>query len=387
MIHFLLWFMTLEIVMGGGGRLFFSGTITPRYIIFALLFFSFLFDIIHKKNNIQHTAFSGFMAILLISILGVLVGALKGHSFIHIFFDLQPLLYLLAYLCLINLNEENKCFLVETFISMVKFFSIAVSVIYIIYCGLSHMNPSYIHVTYSYLGSISEIIFRPDGSFFYKGFLFLPIGAIFFLQENKYFCSIFILLTCMLSETRGLVIFGMLSILLILAINKKILLFAMFTMIFIGMLQYIYNPLCFSSINDPMVTASVNDRTLVSSRVRIQDLFFIFSHLEWRDFFWGKGFGSYIGERQRIEVVYLEIFYKTGFLGCLCCAYLFILGSRRLLKNNKMHKMFPILLYVFGVSMTNPFVFTPMGIFTLAIILISSEWLEVGSRKPMALAV
>lgn len=92
--------------------------------------------------------------------------------------------------------------------------------------------------------------------------------------------------------------------------------------------------------------------------------------------FFGEGFGSEILGRSRIEVVPLELFYKIGILGLILSLIpvLYIIFKSI---NNKLTcislQMSSIALFSALVSVTNPFLYTPMGVYIIGISLISME--------------
>ena len=81
----------------------------------------------------------------------------------------------------------------------------------------------------------------------------------------------------------------------------------------------------------------------------------------------GNGWGSLIYNRERIEIVFIEIFYKTGFLGLISSLSFLFYAFMKAADSHFRNVYFFIVLFMYLVSLTNPFVFTPMGIVTLAV--------------------
>ena len=99
----------------------------------------------------------------------------------------------------------------------------------------------------------------------------------------------------------------------------------------------------------------VGSRSEDSDSVRFNDLYFYYKNVDLATFLFGRGFGSFILDRLRIEIVPLEILQKTGY---------FINSTKTSLM------MSLILFFSITVSITNPFLFTPMGIFIIGVVVL-----------------
>ncbi|EFW8659910.1 O13/O129/O135 family O-antigen polymerase, partial [Shigella flexneri] len=90
-------------------------------------------------------------------------------------------------------------------------------------------------------------------------------------------------------------------------------------------------------------------------------------------FLFGRGFGSFILDRLRIEIVPLEILQKTGVIGVFISLVpmLLIFLKGYFLNSTKTSLMMSLILFFsITVSITNPFLFTPMGIFIIGVVVL-----------------
>ncbi|HFR7098951.1 TPA: oligosaccharide repeat unit polymerase, partial [Shigella flexneri] len=82
---------------------------------------------------------------------------------------------------------------------------------YIILLNFGLLN---FNLIYEHLSLTSEFFFRPDGAFFSKSFYFFGVGAIISFVDKKYLKCLIIVLAILLTESRGVLLFTTLSLLL-----------------------------------------------------------------------------------------------------------------------------------------------------------------------------
>ncbi|EEZ9817670.1 O13/O129/O135 family O-antigen polymerase, partial [Escherichia coli O135] len=110
-----------------------------------------------------------------------------------------------------------------------------------------------------------------------------------------------------------------------------------------------------------------------SDSVRFNDLYFYYKNVDLATFLFGRGFGSFILDRLRIEIVPLEILQKTGVIGVFISLVpmLLIFVKGYFLNSTKTSLMMSLILFFsITVSITNPFLFTPMGIFIIGVVVL-----------------
>lgn len=303
--------------------------------------------------------FSIVMVTVLLPVYGVVIGVYLGNKLEDILFDLQPYIYMMMILYLCFNNNAVKEYAVLTFINISKIFALLASFIYIFYMAMLYSGYLNFNAIYSMLSQTGEFFFRPSGAFFSKSFFFIGIGAIIFFCEKKYYSFIFCAFALFLTETRGVFIFTCLAIMLAsMKVNttmKNVLLIALLL------------------IAGAALALFVGSRAGDSDAVRLNDIRYIINNISTFSLIFGEGFGSLISGRSRIEVVPLELLYKVGLFGIiLSLTPLFFVMYKSLFKTTELSlKIGCIALFAAGVSLTNPFLYTPMGIYILGVSIIT----------------
>jgi hypothetical protein len=355
----------IDIIGGGSGRLFeLFGDITVRYILFSLGILLILIKIsFHKVQLLKHELIGLLLGTLFIPI-GMI--SMANNDLSLALTDLQPLLYFFIVILILSQNINNSKLLVEIFLKYLLTISFIMGAIQVILIILVTTNIISFDAFYSYASTTSgELRFRGEsGLFFYKGFFFLGLGCIYAFIKRKYLLSLFLIICLFLTQTRGLLLATMFSILLYIIISaRKQVAFAIF--LISPIILYITYVVTMRIL---FLREDVDD----SDSVRFQDVSII---LETNSFFYtliGHGWGAEIGERSRIENIFMEIFFKAGFLGLLCSLFLVLYIFFQ--KNFQNNPYFYLLIFAFVYSQTNPFIFTPMGIVLLGVCMLSCRF-------------
>lgn len=355
--------LSIEIVFGGGGRLLDPLGVPPlRYVFFGLALLLFALNVITFSARASSKTLLTIFSILALPIYGCLAGAINGNNTGEMAFDFQPYIYMFILFYLCTLNETLTEYSLATFVKVVKVFSVIASSVYILYIVMLKGGLLNWMSIYNALSLTSEFFFRPSGAFFAKSFFFLGIGAIFFFIEKRYVFFVLTVVALFLTETRGVFLFsGIAMMLASFRING-------------AMKNLIYIALAVTAGFGLMVI--VGGRASDSDSVRLQDYTYIMNSMEGLVAVFGHGFGAQILDRGRIEVVPLELFYKTGAFGLILSALpIFILSIGTILRSYTIRKLQIVCALVFsaGVSITNPFLYTPMGIFIIAMAINSNK--------------
>ena len=357
----LIFLISFEIIFGGGGRLLGPLGVPPlRYILFFLSIIVLFLNLLFLQTKTKYSVVILVLMLFILPMLGILIGFARGNPVQDIFFDLQPFLYMLIipYFCFMSKELNNYSLL--KFQQLVKVFSILASVTYLFYVLLLKTGYLDFNLVYNVMSASGEFFFRPSGAFFAKSFFFIGIGAIVFFCEKKYLYFLLCMVTIFLTEARGVFLFTGLAVVFasfkINSISKNMVLLSTIIIAMLGLLIV------------------VGSRGADSDSVRINDFKFVYDSLKSWNIFFGEGFGAAISGKGRIEVVPLEIFYKIGFIGLVIS----ILPLLKLIHYNFSSansllnmQLACSLIYGLTVSITNPFIYTPMGIYLISIALIS----------------
>lgn len=353
----LLALITLEIVFGGGGRMLDPLGVPPmRYVLFFLSIIVFVLNVITLRAKVSYFQLMLIGSFVFLPVYGTLVGAVRLNETNLLIDDLQPFLYCLIFLFVCMNDKEIINWGIDFFIKVVTSFSLMASSIYILYVALLKSGFIDFDSFYSIASESSEIFFRPSGAFFMKSFFFMAMGAVVFFCDKKFMKFLVVMAAIALTETRGVFLFGCAAIFIAsLRINKIYVNLILMAIAFFGFMS---------------LMSIVGDRAGDSDSARINDFYYVIKNLTDLSTIFGYGFGSEIAGRSRIEVVPLEMLYKTGFLGIMVSLLPILITSLKLWVETKDRTSLVILCFVVfsvGVSITNPFIYTPMGIFVMAI--------------------
>lgn len=353
--------ITIEILFGGGGRLLDPFGVPPlRYILFFAALMMICINAFTMRAQVASKIVILMLTLFMLPLFGFTVGLLQGNNVADAFFDVQPFLYMLIvpYFCFIN--QSLKEYAIVKFLTIAKFFSIVASVLYIAYIVLLRLGFLDFNSIYTFMSYSGEFFFRPDGAFFAKSFFFIGIGSLLFFCEKKYYYFLICIIAIFLTETRGVFLFTGIAIMIasfkLNNATKNMVLVLLAAIAVLGMLMI------------------VGGRGADSDSVRFNDFKFVYDSMKSLEVIFGEGFGASISGRGRIEVVPLEIFYKMGVFGLVLSIIPFV----KVVMENIFYRadvwrlqIACSLVFGIGVSITNPFIYTPMGIYLIAISFIS----------------
>lgn len=309
MIKFLYTLIALELFAGGGGRMLELGPVTVRMVLFAAGLIATVFLLLRKATDL------GAVSLAMVLVAGFIVthfpalfiGLFKGSAPEDIFTDLSPLLYwLIAPFFAIVLEREQMVFRTADLIQMAAIV-MALSYLLVI-AGLATEQINFGDF-YEWAEMSGEISFRNESLFFYKGFLYLGIGAIFLAALGGRWRGVWlivVLTALILTLTRGFILAtGVAGILLLCTMGRWR---AVFVAIFLAAIAlfavWVYLP----SLDEGYLL----EQRGISNSVRLDDLAFMVENVSVGVLSFGEGFGTYINGRLAIENSYLMILWKTG---------------------------------------------------------------------------
>lgn len=352
----------LELFIAGGGRVFEIGPITLRIVLFFLNIGITSFLYIHRERFPKYIiALSSVAAVALIT--HSLIGLVNGAAVAAILEDIKPLFYFFSILFFSYYVDRTER--VYVIVSLLKKSSLFLALAYLCIQILFFLGRLDFLWFYSFANthiSPSDFIFRgTEGLFFYKGFIYMVVGLIFWIHSESSFTknvAVLIIITAMiLTGTRGFILmFGVVYALFygipfLLKLNWKFLVLAL--ILITGSIYFFGN-------------FEIGDKAL-SDSIRIQQLTQVFQDIGPISLFIGHGFGVGIPVRPvHMEVAYLEVFHKQGLVGLLLWGGFFmVLYNAYVLQTNyaNIRKAFLIgICFVLLVSFTNPIFNNPIGI-------------------------
>lgn len=231
----------VELFVGGGGRLIDFGVLSIRQVLFLLLVFTFIFRIIKESAYFNkeintflrfNTLTIGVYTLLVWFVVSAVIGFINGHPRSIIIMDLFRVSFIFAYFPLAYYISESR-FTKQRIIAILKYSALAVAIftIMIALLGKTVFSANFLPF-YRFMNTImnDDLFFRPSNSVFYKSHLFVLIGLVLSLNSvlakrftkldiaNILLCSISILW----SETRGFLLAFMLSAIVIIILDAKV---------------------------------------------------------------------------------------------------------------------------------------------------------------------
>jgi hypothetical protein len=379
-----------ELCLGGGGRFTSWGPLSLRMIFFALALVFVVVSVIFERKSIP--AFYGRLLILffVVLVIGLAIGLLHHADRALWWEDIKPLLYffILPFFVLVIRTERDVAWVAR----ILKVSACVMATIFIGLVLLIHFRLLDFLFFYRLTSPSEEIFYRGEVTFFYKGFIFLGIGTVFFYFTETPRTAVKVIpvlvMGLFLSLTRGLWLALMLTSFAHFVVKRSILkaawmLAAAGLVLFLG--QMAVGELSYRLAKD-YVPADVISRegayNLLGDREfsdgeRVRQIRQVTSSTSSSSLLIGHGFGIGVPVRPvHMEISYLEIFHKQGIIGLAFWAVLlFALWQKfREAKSSGLANAFFLgSLFVFLQSFTNQYMNNPIG---LSMILISIVCLD-----------
>lgn len=368
----LLLVVCLELFLGGAGRLIDFGGITLRMILFSLCMGYVATRIVADRNmELSLEIVRLLFAFLTVVSLATLVGIVNRGEIGTIAGDLKPLFYFPMILFFYQaIKDEQDIHLIY---KLIIISAVVQALAYLILLSATHAGVLGYALVYESLSQSGEFSFRGDehffSGFFYKGFLFLCVGVIFVILNRDWMSrmlGVLMLASIALTFTRGFIA-SLAATAVIGWIAKTEHKRAAVIVVLMSICAFV---LAFSTTT---VLPELVQRP-ESDSVRIRDIRVFLEELNAEKMIWGHGLGALIGERERIEITYLEVLYKQGLIGLLFWIFVFAQISITFfgLEERYKDRAFPFWLatvFVYVQTATNPFLNNSIG---MSVVLISA---------------
>ncbi|KGM45909.1 O-antigen ligase family protein [Neobacillus niacini] len=419
----------IEVFVGGGGRLIDFGVLSIRQVLFLLLIFTFVFRIVKEKaffdKNINtffrfNPVSIGIYALLVWFAASALIGYLNGNPLSIIVTDFLRVSYFALYFPLAY-YIANERFTFGRIIQILKYSALAVAIFTITVDLLGKtVFAANFYPFYVFMNTImnDDLFFRPSNSVFYKSHLFVLIALILSLNNvlNKKYqrldIAIVILasISVLWSETRGFLLAFMLSVIMIIALDVKIIVdpikglsnklkklvqtnqfikkFTLSILVLVAvpfMFQYMtlerFETAPVEQNNNAIEQPKEVDDVSVNARMEFivasKDILVIPKYL-----IFGMGYGSEVaGRTDGLEMSFLDILLEQGIIGLAIWGYLFLIVFFNYYSAYKRGKQLTTLdislmaafMGILLLTNINPFINNPIGISFFLVMLIVSQ--------------
>jgi hypothetical protein len=391
----------LDLALGGNGYLIQVGGFRLREIFYVVcLAWVALRLVLIDPVRLDPTIVGTTFVFVAITALDAAIGYFGGSQPSAILAELKPLSYfpmLLFFAVTIRKREDVSlaaCSLMAC--------GFVVGLIYLmILLGAAVGLVGYVDV-FQFLQRSDEFIFRhnPNGpfvGFLYKGAFYTCVAAIFLLFDpfrTTKLLAVIAVIAIAMTVTRGLGGALLLSLVAGVAMNRNwrrtplligyaVLLVAV---LFVAVRSETALLIASGDLGQGTGTGPVTSRP--GDAQRMEDIGFVFRHSSLSTALVGHGLGAPIGTRNRIELTYLEIFYKQGLLGLALwvffLAYSFVLYLRVPAETRQFGLAFLLSTFFVAVATaSNTFMTGSIGMAVIFIVAASLLALSRERRHPM----
>lgn len=370
--HNFLYILVWELILGGSGQVIhLYGDLTLRMFLFILAliigFWAFIkYPLPKYSAKIIYYYFVTFC-------LGIFIACLSSTSNKLLFDDIKPLLYFFISFYFCWAIDDIK--VVYKLIDIIKWASLVLAVIYLFYLAMIQIFGIWSFSSmYSSLSNESDIMFRgEEGFLFYKGFVYLPLGLLFFVREKKYWQSAIILVATYLTFTRGFYIMTFCAIILNLILQKHFN-FSRLCLLIIVVLIIFFGCYYFQLFD-------MGDNRAEGDALRFVTMEQVYDRVTVWSILWGHGFGNGVPVRTvHMENSYLEIFHKQGVIGLsfwIYVLYMIIAYYKKITVNKQLAQPFLIGAFIIYVqSLFNPYINNSIGMGFIIMSYLSVYYLE-----------
>jgi hypothetical protein len=419
----------IEVFVGGGGRLIDFGVLSIRQVLFLLLILTFVFRILKDRaifdKNINtfirlNPVTIGVYGLLVWFAVSAVIGYFNGNPISIIIMDFLRVSYFAVYFPLAYYIANDR-FTLGRIIQLLKYSALAVAIFTITVDLLGKtVFAADFYPFYVFMNTImnDDLFFRPSNSVFYKSHLFVLIGLILSLNNllNKKYLRLDIAIVILASisvlwsETRGFLLAFMLSVIMIIALDVKVIVdpikglsgklkklvqtksfinkFVMSVLVLVAvpfMFQYMTlerfettpNVAKNHNIEKPAEVDDVSINARMEFIVASKDILVVPKYL-----IFGMGYGSEVaGRADGLEMSFLDILLEQGLIGLAIWVYLFLIvfiNYYRAYKQGQQLTTLDISLMaafmgILLLTNINPFINNPIGISFFLVMLIVSH--------------
>ena len=304
--------LTIDLFLFGGGRVVDFGGVTLRMLLFACcVSFSLLLIITYRKISKTMVAFVLLAMFLLISAsyISVLRGELNLAS-------LSPYLFVLLAIVFSLYPIKFEAL----FRKYLPYCSIFMAFIYLAFIAALFTGKASILDVYRFIPK-SEVFLRGGEGLVYKGFIFIMLGALYFIicRGNsilKTFFALVCITAILFTLTRGFVISLLLTVLIYMFFNK-------------GTGKFIRFSMLIACVATPVILLLTRPAFLFregSDDTRINDILTFLDYVNDnpQDIAFGSGISGFLGERPGIENVYMDVVLHFGLLGLVMLLAIYV---------------------------------------------------------------
>ena len=321
-VRYFCYVMLFELfLLGSGQDLPLAGGLTLRWLNFFIGVGASVYMFVRSDDFPK-----SILAFILVYTIQLLIGWMLAFIFdsemAYLMVDFKPLLYfyIVLFFYYIMFSELMIKRVLDILLLSVKI----MTVLYLIYMTLTDILGlfSMTGENYHSVDDSGSFMFRGIGSsLFYKGFVYLPIGALGFFWRKQYVWMCLTILAIYFTYTRGLYVLLAFGLLAFYLKTHEVNIFKIVGLMLVVLLLY--------EVAEVFEIFTFDDTYMEnreeSDSVRLITIDQVFDRITWWSLLIGHGFGQGVPERAaHMEISYLDIFHHQGLFGLSFWVALFV---------------------------------------------------------------
>ena len=299
-------------LMGSGQDLPLAGGLTLRWLNFFIGVGASLYMFVRSDDFPK-----SILAFILVYTAQLLIGWMLAFIFdsemAYLMVDFKPLIYF--YIVLFFYYMMTSELMIKRVVDILLLCVKIMTVLYLIYMTLTDILGlfSMTGENYHSVDDSGSFMFRGIGSsLFYKGFVYLPIGALGFFWRKQYVWMALSILAIYFTYTRGLYVLLAFGLLAFYLKTHEVNIFKIVGLMLVILLLY--------EVAEVFEIFQFDDTYMEnreeSDSVRLITIDQVFDRITWWSLLIGHGFGQGVPERAaHMEISYLDIFHHQGLFG------------------------------------------------------------------------
>ena len=299
-------------LMGSGQDLPLAGGLTLRWLNFFIGVGASLYMFVRSDDFPK-----SILAFILVYTAQLLIGWMLAFIFdsemAYLMVDFKPLIYF--YIVLFFYYMMTSELMIKRVVDILLLCVKIMTVLYLIYMTLTDILGlfSMTGENYHSVDDSGSFMFRGIGSsLFYKGFVYLPIGALGFFWRKQYVWMALSILAIYFTYTRGLYVLLAFGLLAFYLKTHEVNIFKIIGLMLVILLLY--------EVAEVFEIFQFDDTYMEnreeSDSVRLITIDQVFDRITWWSLLIGHGIGQGVPERPaHMEISYLDIFHHEGLFG------------------------------------------------------------------------
>ena len=321
-VRYFCYVMLFELfLLGSGQDLPLAGGLTLRWLNFFIGVGASVYMFVRSDDFPK-----SILAFILVYTIQLLIGWMLAFIFdsemAYLMVDFKPLLYF--YIVLFFYYIMSSELMIKRVLDILLLSVKIMTVLYLIYMTLTDILGlfSMTGENYHSVDDSGSFMFRGIGSsLFYKGFVYLPIGALGFFWRKQYVWMCLTILAIYFTYTRGLYVLLAFGLLAFYLKTHEVNIFKIVGLMLVVLLLYeVAEVFEIFTFDDTYM-----EKREESDSVRLITIDQVFDRITWWSLLIGHGFGQGVPERAaHMEISYLDIFHHQGLFGLSFWVALFV---------------------------------------------------------------